>query len=73
MTRAFEYIGLQVKTEIAGRVFLGDVIDARPTHNKRGDFSLTVRHFNGEPWPFDPLSSSVTILERADELNANYS
>ena len=55
------YIGAQVRCDKAGRTFLGDVKDA---YNHCGTPTLIVRHFNGEPWPFDPQAAEVTILER---------
>ena len=61
MKYAHNYIGTQIRAEKAGRTFLGDVIDAYMVENK---INLVVRHFNGEPWPFDPRADDVDILGR---------
>lgn len=61
MKYAINYIGTQVKQDIANRTFLGDVKDAYMYGN---EIRLIVKHFNGEPWPFDPCAKDVTILER---------
>lgn len=58
---AHNYIGTQIRAEMSGRVFLGDVVNARPAGK---DFVLEVRHFDGSRWPFDPQASKVEILER---------
>jgi hypothetical protein len=29
-----------------------------------GVLRLKVQHFNGEPWPFDPLKGQVDVLKR---------
>jgi hypothetical protein len=61
MKHAHNYIGTQIKCNIAGQTLLGDVKDAYRQTN--GDIHLIVRHFNGEPWPFDPNADRVTVLD----------
>lgn len=55
-------VGAQVKLDYQGRTLLGDV-----TGFYRNDTTstthLTVRHFNGEPWPIEPVAIAVDILE----------
>lgn len=55
--RAANMVGAQVVLAHEGRDLLGDVVGARGRR-------LLVRHFNGEAWPFSPLASEVTFLER---------
>ena len=44
-----------------GRDLLGEVTDV----DYDGRFyRLKVRHFNGEPWPLEPVASVVRVLER---------
>lgn len=45
---------------LADRTLLGTVTDVFHTDVLR----LKVRHFNGEPWPFDPMLAQVDILKR---------
>ena len=47
----------QVMAEYNGRALLGDVISVSPAG------ALTVRHFNGEPWPIEPLASEVQLID----------
>ena len=55
--------GAQVTMEYQGRTLLGDVRGVR-YHAQLGVFLLNVRHFNGEPWPLEPGSCSVNVLDR---------
>ena len=41
---------------------LGDVCGQY--RDEDGTVRLTVKHFNGEPWPLDPPAALVWILER---------
>lgn len=56
-------IGAQVTFEYQRRTLLGDVkgIKIDPVTNA---ITLIVRHFNGEPWPIEPLAVLVNVLER---------
>jgi hypothetical protein len=54
-------LGAQVVMNWQGRELLGDVVDVR---EERGYWKLTVRHFNGELWPVEPVLSAVRVLER---------
>ena len=56
-------IGWQVWMAWQGRVLLGDIVAAARSEIT-GAIYLTVRHFNGEPWPINPTSYSVNVLER---------
>jgi hypothetical protein len=60
-------IGAQVTFLWEDRELLGDVIGVR---EEDGRLRLRVRHFNGQPWPVEPLSSEVTVLERTYDENA---
>lgn len=48
-----------VRMPYNGRVLLGNVRETRPDVD---DVRLTVRHFNGERWPVEPLASTVEIV-----------
>jgi len=62
-------IGAQVTLFWEGRELLGDVKGVR---EEDGHLRLRVSHFNGEPWPVEPLASEVDVLERTyDELEPN--
>jgi hypothetical protein len=54
--------GMQITFEHQGQTLLGDVIHA--FLDDEADTRLRVHHFNGQPWPVDPLASQVEILER---------
>ena len=49
-------VGVHVTMPYRGRTLLGTVV--------RNDGTLTVRHFNGSPWPVSPRASDVTVLVR---------
>lgn len=55
--------GAQIAFDYQGRTLLGDVTGVR-YDEVTGCIRLTVRHFNGEPWPIEPPASSVMVLER---------
>lgn len=71
MTRRFEYrkgrltrnpIGLYVAMPWKDRTLLGEVI--RCEYNAtRGTFIFSVRHFNGDSWPVQPVPSALEIIE----------
>lgn len=56
-------IGHYVAAAYKGRTLLGEVTGARYDHFF-GAVVLTVRHFNGEPWPADirPTYATVEVL-----------
>jgi len=56
--------GAHVTLTYEGRTLLGEVRDVR-YNELRGCFLLTVRYFNGEPWPIAPSSLAVDVLDRA--------
>lgn len=58
--------GAQVTMTYQGRTLLGDVVGVR-RDEVTGAIMLSVRHFNGEPWPVDPSSWAVDVLERVYE------
>lgn len=55
--------GAHVTMEYQGRTLIGEVTGAH-RNDVRGCILLSVRHFNGEPWPMEPGSYSVSVLER---------
>lgn len=55
--------GAHVRLEIGGRTLLGEVRSSYYDERLRQTM-LRVRHFNGEPWPFDPAALAVDVLER---------
>lgn len=55
--------GAHVTLTLAGRDLIGEVIAAR-YDEVAGCIRLTVRHFNGEPWPIEPTALAVNVLER---------
>lgn len=55
--------GAHVTLEHCGRTLLGEVVGAR-RDEVLGAVLLTVRHFNGEPWPIEPGALAVDVLER---------
>lgn len=56
-------VGHHVAVAYHGRTLLGEVMHARYDH-LLGAVTLTVRHFNGEPWPTDirPTYATVEVL-----------
>ena len=56
--------GLIVSLAWHGRTLLGDVMACRYQEHPCAGFFLTVRHFNGEPWPIEPGASAVRVIER---------
>jgi hypothetical protein len=62
-------IGAHVTATYKGRTLLGEVTDVR-CERVTGNVLLTVRHFNGELWPFidgEVVPSFVDVLERTYE------
>jgi hypothetical protein len=61
--------GAQIKLELDGRTYLGDV---RGSHYDEtlGVVVLHVTFFNGEPWPFRPAAGAVDVLEREEQACA---
>jgi hypothetical protein len=53
----------QVSLPWRGRELLGDVTGCYRDETT-GCVRLTVRHFNGEPWPIDPAAVAVNVLDR---------
>ena len=51
-----------VRMEWKGRVLLGNVAGVRRDETL-GATILTVRHFNGEPWPVEPGAGSVFVID----------
>ena len=49
-----------VRMKHRGRELLGTVRHVR--RDPAGKLHLVVHHFNGEPWPVEPVSSSVKII-----------
>lgn len=57
--------GHKVKLEDGTRTLLGDVVGWHTGPNiltGKTDTWLTVRHFNGEAWPFKPQASTVEVI-----------
>lgn len=57
-------IGWHVTMSWQGRVLLGEITGATYQEHGASGYRLTVRHFNGEPWPIEPIPVAVTVLER---------
>ncbi len=55
-----DYRGAHVVLMQDGRQFLGTISYICPD-----EFLCIVRHFNGEPWPFNPALSRLEILNRS--------
>ena len=55
-------VGAQVAMPWKGRTLLGDVVGVRREFD--GRVILTVRHFDGSPWPVEPVASVVDVLDR---------
>ena len=60
-----DYRGAQVALRVGERVLIGDVRDCYYQEHGSAGFRFKVRHFNGEPWPFDPSVLAVEVLERS--------
>ncbi len=60
---ARNYRGAHVMLKYAGRTYLGEIYDMR-RDEVRCCTIASVRHFNGEPWPFKPALNALDILER---------
>lgn len=58
-------VGFQVMLKIRERTYLGDVTGFYRREGVAPVTMLKVRHFNGEPWPFDPAASAVRVLDRS--------
>ena len=54
-------VGLHVKMTYKGRTLLGDVKATR-RDELLGAIILTVHHFCGQPWPFEPGSYQVEVI-----------
>lgn len=59
--------GAQVTLEWRGRTLLGDVVGCR-RDEITGAILLSVRHFDGTPWPIEPTSRAVDVLARDYEV-----
>lgn len=44
------------------RTLLGEVVEVYPYGDE--EFRVRVKHFNGNPWPCEPLVSDVKVLDR---------
>jgi hypothetical protein len=55
-------IDQQVRMVYCGRVLLGDVRDFS-RDEVTGSIRLRVNHFNGEPWPIEPVANLVEVFE----------
>jgi hypothetical protein len=54
-------IGAHVVRDFEGRKLIGEVVES---FERTGCMRLRVKHFNGEPWPVEPLANSVEVLDR---------
>ena len=62
---ACDPIGAYVTYQYKGRILLGTVTGIRMIEDQGERLRVvTVRHFNGEPWPVEPFFMSVDVLER---------
>ncbi len=55
--------GAHVVLRLKDRSLLGEVTGAR-YDAVTGAYRLTVRYFNGDPWPCEPSARAVEVLER---------
>ena len=53
-------IGHHVQMTYQSREWLGEV---KAVRYDNGYYRLTVHHFNGEPWPFEPSLLSVNVID----------
>mgnify|MGYP001585292810 CR=1 FL=1 len=61
-------IGTHVVYVHDGRTLLGEVICIRMREDEGERMRvLTVKHFNGEPWPVEPFFWDVDVLDRGFE------
>ena len=56
-------MGAHVTLTYAGRTLLGEVTGV-DRDEVCGVLRLTVKHFNGEPWPIQPSALAVDVLVR---------
>ena len=56
--------GLHVVYEYAGRTLLGEVVSAEYREFGGSGVYLTVKHFDGSPWPLQPSARCVRALVR---------
>lgn len=54
-------------TNLDGSQMLGEVMGGHYRESPVAGVVLEVKHFNGEPWPFQPFARLVTVLEREYE------
>lgn len=61
-------VGAHVVYRHEGRELLGEVTGVRVVEDEGERLRVvTVKHFNGEPWPVEPYFLAVDVLEREDE------
>lgn len=53
-----QYVAMQLRDSL----LLGEVTGFE-RNEVRGMIMLTVKHFNGEPWPFQPAALAVDVLD----------
>jgi hypothetical protein len=56
--------GAHVRMRWRGRMILGEIVDQYYQPFGAAGWRFRVRHFNGHPWPVDPISSVVEVLLR---------
>ena len=59
------YSHAQIVCDIGTMRLLGDVRDCYHDADT-GSLRLVVTHFNGKPWPLDPLASQIEVLTRGE-------
>ena len=59
--------GAHVKLNYEGRTLLGEIVSIRYRNGPPSGYFLTVKHFNGEPWPIQPNAGSVRLLVRDND------
>ena len=56
-------IGRHVELPYGDRMLLGEVVGIRWKDHPPTGYKLTVRHFNGEPWPVEASVGAVYVLD----------
>lgn len=56
--------GFHVVMPWQGRELLGEIVGVGYREFGCSGFELTVKQFNGEPWPIKPMASAVRVLRR---------
>ena len=64
-------IGGHCTYEHEGRTLIGEVTGVVLEQGYCNRLKLQVKHFNGEPWPVQPMAVLVDMLERNYQTDSN--